>query len=337
MLQNAEVFLNPPERTSIPCDFRQQIFYRVLIHTKFANRELLAAVERYRHNLSMLVSLDFVNPVAAIRSAENEIRNSLQYTGARAAERTAQLHETVRTQKQHLSELKKRWLTLFTELCHIARFVRDALSTMEIVSDASIAILTDCEVARKKERQRIEDIKAYFKTQLKNEMCGRQVTRRHLERAKIEFDQLSNAISTLGSEDISAMTGIYEGVRSYAKQIADAINALLVELENRKDGSVKENKDLLAQIAQVLVSLLSDYRFELKTAEYRDAKTDQVIIRAIRKEVLYHLFDVVQKERRSLHNRRSGKDRRKATYLNYTGLERRSRRDRRTMQSRMHV
>jgi hypothetical protein len=84
----------------------------------------------------------------------------------------------------------------------------------------------------------------------------------------------------------------------------------------------------------VLVSFLADRRFGLKAPEQRDVMADESILRAARKELFDYLFQVVQKERRSRHDRRLLTDRRKANNVKYKGAERRSGKDRRTTHDR---
>jgi hypothetical protein len=309
------------------------MYYRVLDHTKFVNSELLSAVELYNDHLQSLTSLDFVNPTALIKSAEKEMCN-IGTNRVGDAARMAKLQTMVKAQKQSLSELKRHWLTLSSELLRFARYIRDKMTTIEELCGASIAILSDCEIVRKKERQRIEDIKKYYKTQLKNDLYSSQVTWRDLENAKKEFDVLSGEIFTLGREDIYTLTELYTAIRDQAKKTANEIDMLLAEIESKKNESVKENKDLFTRVGHVLVSLLSDHHIELKASRNRVETADENIIRAIRKEVLDYLFEVVQKERRAKNDRRSLADRRKFNDLHYRGPERRNRKDRRILQNR---
>jgi len=314
-------------------DLRQQMYYRVLGHAKFVDRELLSAVELYKDHLQSLTSLDFVNPTTLIKTAEKEMC-IIGKSRVGDAARLAKLQTMVKAQKQSLSELKRRWLTLSSELLRFACYIRNKLTAIEKLCGASIAILSDCEIVRKKERQRIEEIKKYYKTQLKNDLYSSQVTWRDLEIAKKEFDVLSGEIYTLGAEDISILTELYTAIRSHAKKTTNEIDMLLTEIENKKNESVKENKDLFSRVGDVLVSLLSDHQIELKTSKNRIETADENIIRAIRKEVLDYLFEVVQKERRAKNDRRSLADRRKLNDPHYKGPERRKRKDRRTLQNR---
>jgi len=333
LLKDAEAFQIPPQSDPETHDFQQQMFYHVLGHAKFINRELLSVVEQYKQNLHILTSLDFVSPMTSLRSAEKEI-GAMSTVGIDHAARMAHLQEMVALQKQHLSELKMRWLSLTSELCRLTLLMRDNLSKMEKICDTSIAVLSDCEIARNRERQKIEDIKKYYKTQLRHNMYGRRVTWRDLENAKVEFDLLTREISLLGREEITSLAELYASIRSRIRTTKNEIDALLMEIENKKNESVKENKDLFKRVGQVLVSFLSDRRFGLKTPEQRDVMADESIIRAARKELFDYLFEVVRKERRSRNDRRLLTDRRKAHNVKYKGTERRSGKDRRTAHDR---
>ena len=328
VLKDIDAFERHQQFDSTRRDLRQLMYYRVLGHTKLVNRELLSAVELYSDHLKSLTSLDFVNPTALIKSAEKEMGNIGTGSVGDAA-RMAKLQTMVKTQKQSLSELKRRWLTLSSELLRFADYIRDKMAEIEKTCGASVAILSDCEIARKKERQRIEDIKKYYKTQLKNDLYSSQVTWRDLENAKKEFDALSGEIYTLGREDIETLIDLYTAIRGHAKRTTTEIDLLRVEIERKKNGSVKENKDLFSRLGHVLSSLLADHHVELKASRNRVETSDENIVRAIRKEVIDYLFEVVQKERRARNDRRSLADRRKLNDLRYRGPERRNRKDRR--------
>ncbi len=329
LFKNAEAFHVLPQPDSATDDVQQQMFYHVLGHTKFLNRDLLSVVEHYKQNLHVLTSLDFVSPMTSLRSAEKEI-DTMSTGRVDHAARLAHLQEMIAAQKQRLSELKKHWLFLTSELRRLSLMMNDHLSTMGKKCDASIAILADCEVAKNRERLKIEDIKKHYRTQLKYNMYGSRVTWRDLENAKMEFDLLSREISILGKEEITSLAQLYASIRSRIKTTKNEIDALLTEIENKKNESVKENKDLFKRLGRVLVSFLSDRRFGLKTPESRNAAADETIIRTARKELLDYLFDVVQKERRARNERRSLTDRRKNQNVKYKGVERRSGTDRRT-------
>ncbi len=314
-------------------DFHQQLYYRFLCHTKFVSRELLSAAEQYGDHVQSLTSLDFVNPTSLIKAAEREMGTTGTGGGDDAA-RMEQLQTLVKAQKQSLSELKRRWLTISSELLRFACFIRDRMTAIEKLCRTSIAILLDCEIARKKERQKIEEIKKYYKTQLRNDLYSNKLTWRDLEGAKIEFDVLSGEIYTLGREDISILTELYTALRDHAGQAANSIDMLLTEIENKKNESVKENKELFTRVGHVLVSVLSDHNVELKASKNRVETVEDHIIRVIRKEVVDYLFEAVQKERRAKIDRRSLSDRRKHNNLNYRGPERRKGNDRRRMHDR---
>ncbi len=334
LLKDAEAFQTSSQPDSATDDVQQLMFHHVLDHTKFINSELLSVVEHYKRNLHILMSLDFVGPMTALRSAEKEI-GTMSTSGVDHAARLAHLQETIDLQKQRLSELKKHWVFLTSELRRIALMLYDHLSAMEGTCDTSIAILSDCEVAKNRERQKIEDIKKHYRNQLKYNMYSSRVTWRDLENAKMEFDLLSREISILGKEEIISLSELYASFRNRVRTAKNEIDALLPEIEGKKNESVKENKDLFKRLGRALVSFLSDRRFGLKNPENREASADESIIRAARKELLDYLFDVVRKERRARQERRVLPDRRKARNVKYKGTERRSGKDRRATNRRI--
>ncbi len=328
LLKDAESFQTSPQPDPAADDFQQLLLYHVLDHTQFLNSELLSVVEHYKRNLHILASLDFVGPMTALRSAEKEI-DSMSTSGVDHTARLAHLQETVALQKQRLSELKKNWVFLTSELRRLALMLYDHLSAMERTCNASIAILSDCEVAKNRERQKIEDIKKHYRNQLKYNMYSSRITWRDLENAKVEFDLLSREISILGKEEITSLAELYTSFRDRVRTARNEIDALLPEIEGKKNESVKDNKDLFRRLGRTLVSFLSDRRFGLKTPEIREAAADAGIIRAARKELLGYLFDVVRQERRARQERRVLPDRRTARNVKYKGIDRRSGRDRR--------
>ncbi len=333
LLKDAAVFEQHPLSDVEQQDLRDHMFYRVLSHSRFVNPAFLPAVERYQYHLYALLSLDFVNPMSFIKSAEKEM-DGLDRNKTDDAARIAKLQEMVDVRKKSLSELKRRWESFAAELCRITLSIRDNLSGIERLCKTSIAILSDPVIGRTRERQLIEDIKTYFKEQLKDSLRRGSVSRQDVENAKEEFDVLCQEISAFGREDIHVLITAFEAVRGHTNKIAREIDRLLTEYESKKNGSVKENKDLFKRAEQTLVSLISDLRFELKAQKIRTGAATDDIVTAIRKEMLDYLFEAAQKERRSRSDRRSFKERRKSDGLRCKGSERRIGEDRRAVQNR---
>jgi hypothetical protein len=145
---------------------------------------------------------------------------------------------------------------------------------------------------------------------------------------------LSKEISVLLREDVYTLTRLYEAIHDHTKKIARKIDALMAEIERKKNKRFEEDGKLFAQVEQVLVSLMSDHHFELKATEIHTETAHESILFEKRKEMLDHLFELLQKERRSSNNRRTGEDRRRFNDPDYKGPKRRSGKDRRSGKSR---
>jgi len=88
------------------------------------------------------------------------------------------------------------------------------------------------------------------------------------------------------------------------------------------------------RIEDVLVSLVSDHRFELKTATSAADPNRKDLLLERRKEMLDRLFDLLQQERRARSDRRTSADRRRSRDPRFKGPEQRAGKERRTGKSR---
>jgi hypothetical protein len=271
-------------------DFRGKMFYGVLSHSRFVNPALKSAVEQYKYLLQTLITLDFKKPRVFVR----------------------------------------RWATLVEELSSIALYIRDNLVKIEKLCEASIVILVDLQIERKFENQLIEEIKTHFKEHLKDSMHRGPIATQYLETVKKDVATLSKELSAIFREDIYALTGLYEAIYDHTKRIAHEIDTLMDKIKSKKGKSFEDDRELLAQVEQVLVSLISGYHLELTTTEIRTETEHEDILLEKRKEMLNHLFELLHKDRRSGSNRRTGKERRWRKDSNYKGSERRNGRDRRS-------
>jgi hypothetical protein len=309
------------------------MFYGVLRHSCFFDPALKSAVEQYKYHLHELIALDFKKPTAFIKSAEEEIRR-LNPKKKDDEVKLIRLRGMVDERKKTLETLKKRRAALTEELGYIARYTRDNLVKINSRCEASIVVLVDLQIARNEENRLIEDIKTRFKEDLKNLLHHGPVTRQHLEAVKKDVAMLSKEISVLLREDVYTLTRLYEAIHDHTKKIARKIDALMAEIERKKNKRFEEDGKLFAQVEQVLVSLMSDHHFELKATEIRTETAHESILFEKRKEMLDHLFELLQKERRSSNNRRAGEDRRRFNDPDYKGTKRRSGKDRRSGKSR---
>lgn len=275
-------------------DFRGKMFYGVLNHSRFVNPALKSAVEQYKYLLHALITLDLKKPRVYIR----------------------------------------RWAALAEELKNIALYIRDNLVKIERLCEASIDILVDFQIERKFENQLIEGIKTHFKEHLKDSLHHGPIAKQHLETVKKDVAMLSKEISAILREDVFALTGLYEAIHDHTKKIAREIDTLMDKMKSNKNKSFEDDKELFAQVEQVLVSLISECHFELTVTEIRTETTHEDILLEKRKEMLDYLFELLHKERRSRGNRRTGKDRRRSNDPNHNGSERRSGKDRRSKKNR---
>ncbi len=275
-------------------DIRDKMFYGVLNHSRFVNPALKSAVEQYKYLLHTLINLDLKKPKVFIR----------------------------------------RWTALAEELSNIALYVRDNLVKIAKLCEASIVILLDFQIERKFENQLIEEIKTYFKEHLKDSLRHGPINKQYLETVRKDVGMLSKEISAILRDDIFALTGLYEAVYDHTKKITHEIDTLMAKIKSKKQKNFKNDTELLKQVEQALVSLISEYHFELTSTEIRAETAHEDILLEKRKKTLDHLFELLHKERRSPSNRRTGKDRRRSNDPNHKGPERRREKDRRSRDNR---
>ncbi len=314
-------------------DFQRKMFYGALSHSRFFNRVLKSTVEQYKYHVHALQILDFKKPTTFIKSAEEEMS---RFNPKRRddAVKLAKLQGMVDERKKALGTLQKRWAALAEELSNIALYISDNLVKIEKLCESAVGILADPKVVRDEENRLIEDIKTHFKENLKDALHQGQVTKQHLDAAKQDVSVLSKEIAALLAEDVHALTRLFEAIRDHTKKTVHKIDSLMKEIEGKKDKNFEAHGNLFAQVGQVLVSLVSDYHFELHAAAVHTETAHKDILLEKRKEMLDRLFELLRKDRRSWSNRRSGEDRRKFNDPNYKGLERRSGRDRRSGKTR---
>jgi hypothetical protein len=329
LLKDVQAFENHQPHDMTRQEFRGKMFYSVLSHSRFFNPVLKSAVEEYKYFLRALIELDFKKPAVFIRSAEKEM-STLNPKNQDHAVRLSRLREMVDTRKETLVTLKRRWAELAEELSNIALYIRDNLVKIEKLCETSIVVLVDFQIKRKEENQLIEEIKTHFKEHLKDTLHHGPITKQHLETVKNDVAMLSKEISAIVREDVYALTGLYEAIHDHVKKIANEIDTLMAKIKIMKSVSFEDNRELLAQVEQALVALMSDYHFELKATEFRTVTAHKDILLEKRKEMLDHLFELLHKERRSRSNRRTREDRRRSNDPNYDGPERRSGKDRRS-------
>jgi len=280
--------------TDMQQDVRGKMFHGVLRHSRFANPALKSEVEHYKFLLHALLSLDLKKPRVFIR----------------------------------------RWTALAEELKDIAQYIRNNLLKIERVCEAAIVILLDLQIERKFENQLIDGIKAHFKEHLKDSLHRGPIAEQYIETVKKDVGMLSKETSAMLREDVYALVMLYEAIYDHAKKFAHDIDALMAKIKNTKNKSIDDDKELLTQLEQVLVSLISEYHFELTATEIRTETAHEDILLEKRREMIDYLFDLLRKERRTRDNRRTGGNRRRSDDQNRKEPERRRGTDRRSGKNR---
>ncbi len=314
-------------------DIRTKMFYSVLDHSRFVTPGLKLAVEQYKYHFHDLASIDLVKPAAFIRTAEAEM-GRLNPKKKEEAARVARLRGMVNERRRLLDILAKRRPAVIEELCNIARYVRDNLVKIEVRCKTSVAILVDPQVSQQKEKQIIDDIKERFKEQLKDTLHSTGLSRQDLEAAKRDVGVLAGEVSSLLRDDVGAMMRLYEAIHDHVRQHAGEIDRMLADIGNGGNRSAADDLALFKKLEGVLVSLVSNYRFELRTASLRSETAHEHVLHDARRELLLRLSALLERERRSPRDRRTGVDRRKSTEPSLHLPERRSGRDRRSGRNR---
>jgi hypothetical protein len=273
--------------------FQKKMFLGVLAHSNFVKPALKSAVEQYKYHLHILSSLDPRKPLAFIKSAEEEMAR-LSPKKKEEAARLARMQIMVDERKKTMNELTRQWTSLVEELGHLATYIRDNLVKIEKLCEASIEVLVSEQVDRKKELGLIEDIKLHYKERLRESLHQGTITKEQLETAKEEVADLSKRTADLLRADVYTLTGLYEGVHEHAKKITGELDALMSKISSKRM-SLDEDGELFTRIEQVLVSLITAYRFELKVEDISSETEHDKILFEKRKEMLDHLFNLLRK------------------------------------------
>ena len=333
LLAGVKTFEQHQRQYAAPQDFQKKMLYSALGHSHFFSPVLLSEVEQYKFHLHALKTLDFKKPTAFIKAAEDEM-SRLNQKKKDDAVKLARLRSMVDERKKTLEILEKRRQMLIRELGHIALYLRDNLVMIERRCEASIVVLVDLQISRKKENQLIDDIKTHFKEQLRDSLRDGPVTKQYVEAIKKDVAQLSKEISSILRDDVYALTRLYEAVHDHSKKTAREIDALMAKTERGKNKNIEDDREFFTKVEKVLVSLISDYRFDMIPTTIHSKTAHENILLEKRKELLDHIFELLKKERRSMHDRRSAEDRRKFTGSKKTGPERRNEKNRRSWKRR---
>jgi hypothetical protein len=308
------------------------MFFQTLSHSQFFNPGLSSAVAQYKYHLHTLNTLDFRKPAAFIKSAEEEMKKLNPKKNADAV-KLAKFRDMIEERNRAIATLKKSRTAIAGELVDIARYIRDNLVEIGTHCEASIVILVDLHISRKKEDQLIEDLKTQIKEHLRDSLQAGPVTRQYAETLKQDVSVLSKELSDLVRNDIYAVTRLFESIHDRSKSVVHEIESLLAT-PKVMTGDIKDERAHFSRLEQTLVSLVSECRFDFKPAAVRSETPHEQLLTEKRRELLDHVFGVLQKERRARNDRRAGEDRRKFQDPSHLGEERRSGKERRSRKSR---
>ncbi len=322
MLARIDAFERARETDSTRLDIRERMFYSVLILSSFFNQALKTAVTQYQYHLHALLLLDFRKPTAFIRSAEEEIARLNPKKNDDAAKR-ARLQTMVDERRRTLAMLAKRWDDRAAELSNIAKYIRDNLVKIKKLCEGSIVVLVDLQVAGREANRLVEDIKESFKEKLRDSLHYGKLTRDQLEAAKKDVAILSEEMSSLLREDVFSLTTLLEAIHDHAGRIAGEIDGIASRIAEANHTDTDSLDTFFEEIGQSLISLMSMFRFELKSRPLSTETAHEDVLLEKRKELLDRLFGLLRTERRGRSDRRSGEDRRKFKDPGYTGPERR--------------
>jgi hypothetical protein len=310
-------------------DFREKVYYGVLRHSCFFNPALKLAIEQYKYHAHAFAALEFSKPAAFIKSAKEELAN-LSPIGKDASAKRDRLQGMLDERKDALDRLIKSRELLSRELIVIIGYISGNLIKIEKLAEASLAALEESRISGAEEQQQIADVKRYFKEQLKDALHQGSLTKAYVEATKRDVDQLTREISSIVHEDLNALTRMYGAIHDHVAKYTGALNGLVAKLEHQDQTTVDEEKKIFARVEQLLVGLVSDHQFPVKTAPFHSDTPYEDILREKRDEMLDRIFELLRRDRRSRHDRRSGRERRVLDDPELKFPDRRSGQDRRS-------
>ena len=293
-LQNSILAFDLNEHPGTPQElFQKKRFLGVLAHSNFVKPALKSAVEQYKYLVHTLTLLDPKKPLAFIKSAEEEM-SRLDPNSKEEAARLARMQAMVDERKKTVEGFAARWTSLVEEMRRLAHYIGENLVKIEALCEASISALASEQVDGKKEAGLIEDIKTHFKERLKGALHQGTITKEQLEAAKEEADGLTKQTADLLHADLFTLSGLYEGVRDHVKKTVQELNGLLARLPAER-AQLDEDKAVLSEIEQVLVSLIAAVPFEQKTEAIPGETEHDKILFEKRRAFLDHLFVLLRK------------------------------------------
>jgi len=328
LLERVTAFERHQQKSASLQNFRERMFYGVISLSQFVNPVLKREVELYKYHVHGLTTLEFNKPAAFIKAAKEEMI-TLNPKRKKDEVKFKRLKGMVEERIRALEILEKRRVALARELGNIARYIRSNLVKIGKVCEASVVILVELQMAGKMEGRLIDEINAEFKEHLRDVMHQGPVAGQYLETVKHDVDLLTREMSVLVREDLYALAGLYEAIYDQAKRIVLELDIWMEEMEIRRNRSFEEDCKLFIQVGQVLVSLMSGYRFELKAKDIRSVTAHENILMEKRHEMIEEVFELLSRERRVRTDRRSDENRRKFNAPEDKTFERRQRINRR--------
>jgi len=333
ILERLAEFKGLQRKDAVRLNFHAHLFYAMLDHSHFFNRELMAAVEQYKYHLQELRTIDLKKPIAFIRAAEEDMK-ALRSDRKADAVKLAKLQDLVEGRKEVLASLKRQWHTLVRENIHIALYIRDSLIKISRLCQTALALLAEKQGMRSVQLQLVADITEHFREQLKISHREGPVSKQHLEAMRQDADTIIKETTTLLLDSVSVLAKLYRTLEEHTRAFASKINDLVGNLNEDKSRNIELDRLLFTQIEQVLVPLLSQYHFELTKTEMLTKTGHKNFFLATRLNVLDYVFNMLNQDRRSRSDRRSGMERRKQKVSGNERAEARSGKDRRIAKKR---
>jgi hypothetical protein len=190
-------------------------------------------------------------------------------------------------------------------------------------------VLYDRTLAEQIEKRLVEDIKEYFRYDLKSNRNRQSLTPEFLEAVKGDVAILGQEVVFVRREIAAAAAKLYDSLFQHTGAIAREIDSLLRQL-GKKSGNNDEDEKIFGEIAQQLLVLVTGYRLDAAIPERLTATPYNDVFADKKRDALVSVIDLVQGERRAFTNRRSGQDRRKFRLILADTADRRSNQDRRS-------
>jgi hypothetical protein len=275
-------------------DFKERIVFGALEHSRFFKPALPAAVEQYKYHYHKLRALDLKKPQAFIRSAEEEV-SRLNPRKKEDQVKIGRLRGLIDLRNRDVKALDRRWAELAEELTHIAAYVRDNLVKIQKRCESSITLLVGLHLTGEKKNKLIEDIKTYFKEQIRGHLKMGPVTKQYVETLKQDVANLSRQLSQYVLEDVYSVTRMYEEVHDYAAANAARFDEVIRRINDSHREDLEEDKALFGRVDALLAALVSEFQFDISRGAEMAAETEHdKILFEKRAEMLDHLFELLE-------------------------------------------